>query len=123
MTTKSFGEFFKELRIRKGITLREFCLEYDLDPGNISKLERGVLAPPQDMQKLKDYAQNLGVKEGSPDWHTFVDLASAGAGIIPQDILDDQELVKRLPVLFRTLRRKKLTKESLKELIEKLKKV
>jgi transcriptional regulator with XRE-family HTH domain len=123
MTTKSFGEFFKGLRIRKGVTLREFCLTYDLDPGNISKLERGVLTPPQDMQKLKDYARNLGIKEGSPDWHTFVDLASAGAGTIPQDILDDQELVKRLPVLFRSLRRKKLTKESLKELIEKLKKV
>jgi transcriptional regulator with XRE-family HTH domain len=123
MAAKTFGEFFKELRIRKGVTLREFCQKYDLDPGNISKLERGGLQPPQDMQKLRDYAHYLGVKEGSPDWHNFVDLASTGAGVIPQDILDDQELVKRLPVLFRTLRRRKLTKESLKELIEKLKKV
>jgi len=120
MGAKSFGEFFKEFRIRKGVTLREFCLKHSLDPGNISKLERGVLGPPQDIKKLKEYAHFLGLKEGSSGWHTFVDLASASSGRIPQDIVSDEKLVSRLPVLFRTLRRKKLTKESLKDLIEKL---
>ena len=123
MSAKNFGDFFKEIRMRKGISLREFCLKHDLDPGNISKLERTVLGPPQEMQKLKEYAKYLGIKEGSREWHTFVDLASAGAGKIPQDILTDKELVARLPVLFRTLRNKKLTKETLKELVDKLKTV
>ena len=123
MSANSFGDFFKEMRIRKGISLREFCLKHGLDPGNMSKIERGVLCPPQDMQKLKEYARYLGIKKGTSDWHKFVDLASAGAGRIPQDILSDKESVARLPVLFRTLRNKKLTKENLKELVEKLKTV
>lgn len=123
MNVKNFGDFFKEMRIQKGISLREFCLKHGLDPGNVSKIERGVLGPPQDMKKLKEYAQYLGIKEGTANWHTFVDLASAGAGRIPQDILSDKESVARLPILFRTLRNKKLTKENLKELVEKLKTV
>lgn len=123
MTWENFGQFFKELRIRQGITLREFCLKHDFDPGNISKLERGMLAPPQDVQKLRSYAKSLGVKEGSEEWHIFVDLACADAGRIPQDIMSDRQMVSKLPVLFRTLRGKKLSKEVLKELIEKLKSV
>ncbi len=123
METKSFGDFFKEMRIKNSISLREFCLKHKLDPGNMSKIERGVLGPPQDMQKLKEYAKYLGIKGGSSHWHMFVDLASAGAGRIPQDILLDKKLLGRLPILFRTLRNKKLTKEILKDLIEKLKKV
>lgn len=118
-----FGDFFKEARIRQRITLREFCLKYGLDAGNVSKLERGVLTPPQDVQKLKEYARHLGIKEGTTEWHTFVDLASAETGRVPADILTDKESIARLPILFRTLRNKKLTKKVLKELIEKLKTV
>lgn len=123
MEAKTFGEYFKELRIRKGITLREFCVTHDLDPGNLSKLERGELNPPQDIQKLKDYAFFLGLKEGSRDFQTFMDLAAASAGRIPPDLAKDKELIGRLPVLFRTLRGKKLDKEALKELIAKLRSV
>lgn len=121
MEYQSFGGFFKFLRVRKGITLREFCLRHELDPGNLSKLERGMLTPPQDIEKLKEYANYLDIKSGSKDWHTFVDLASASAGKIPADIMGDKEIVSRLPIFFRTLRNKKLTKEALKELIEKIK--
>lgn len=123
MKEKTFGDFFKQMRIKKEMTLREFCLKYGLDPGNISKLERGVLGPPQDMEKLKDYSRYLDIKIGSDNWHTFVDLACAEGGRIPEDILEDKELVQRLPVLFRTLRNKKVTKETLKKLAEKLRKV
>lgn len=121
MDASSFGEYFKALRIKKNMTLRAFCAEYNLDPGNMSKLERGILAPPQDMDTLRKYATHLGVKQGSEEWHTFVDLAAAGAGRIPQDIANEKELVSRLPVVFRTLRRKKLTKDDLMKLIEKIK--
>ena len=43
----TFGELFKKLRLRLGMTLRKFCEENDFDPGNISKLERGLLPAPQ----------------------------------------------------------------------------
>ena len=123
MEARSFGEYFKALRIKKGLTLRAFCAEYSLDPGNMSKLERGLFAPPQDMDTLKKYAMHLGVKPGSREWHTFVDLAAAGAGRIPDDIASEKSLVQKLPVVFRTLRSKKLTREDLQRLIEKIKEV
>ena len=117
----TFGNFFKEMRIKKGLTLRAFCNAYSLDPGNISKLERGRSNPPESLDILKKYAAYLGISEGSKDWHTFVDLASAEAGKIPPDIMTEREQVSRLPVLFRTLRKKKLTKADLDKLIGKLK--
>jgi transcriptional regulator with XRE-family HTH domain len=123
MNADNFGEFFKSLRIKKGLTLRTFCLNYHLDPGNISKLERGILTPPQDIDTLKKYASFLDIRSGSEEWHTFVDLAAAGSGLIPEDIMNEKKLVSKLPVVFRTLRRKKLTKEVLKELIDKIKEI
>ncbi len=48
----AFGEFFKAKRQALGLTLREFCLKHKLDPGNISRLERGLLAPPQGRERL-----------------------------------------------------------------------
>jgi len=36
------GTYFRKLRLNRGLTLRKFCLKYDLYPGNISNLERGV---------------------------------------------------------------------------------
>jgi transcriptional regulator with XRE-family HTH domain len=116
----TFGEFFKQKRISLGKTLRQFCLENELDPGNISKIERGKMAPPQSEEKLKAYAQSLSIKFGSEDWQTFKDLASLGAGKIPDDLQNEQELLARLPVFFRTLRDKKFTEEELKELIRKI---
>lgn len=115
-----FGEFFKDKRAALGMTLRQFCLENGLDPGNVSKLERGLFPPPQH-EKLVEYAKLLDIKEGSDDWYRFFDLAAAEAGKIPQDILNDQEVVDKLPILFRTLRGKKVSDEKLNKLIRKIK--
>ena len=41
-----FGDFIKEKRINKEITLREFCRQLELDASNWSKIERGVMSPP-----------------------------------------------------------------------------
>lgn len=117
-----FGQLFKERRIELGKTLREFCLEHGLDPGNTSRLERGMMAPPQDPQKIEEYAGYLQVKKGSDLWYQFFDSAALESGKIPKDILEEKELVKKLPVFFRVLRGKKATREALKELIEKIRK-
>ena len=92
-----FGEFFKEKRLLSSLTLRQFCSNYNLDPGNLSKLERGQLAPPQH-EKLEEYAKFLGLTPGSDDWFKLFDLAAAEAGKIPEDILSDEEVVDKLPV-------------------------
>jgi transcriptional regulator with XRE-family HTH domain len=119
---QSFGEFFKSLRKKRRVTLRDFCLQAQADPANISRMERGAMPPPQDTDILERYAKALGVKSGSDDWYTFFDLAAAGRGIIPKDIMSDQEVVKMLPAFFRTLRGQKPTEEEMKKLIEKIRK-
>ena len=119
---KSFGEFFKSLRKKKRITLREFCLLASADPANISRLERGVMPPPQDRGILERYAKALGLKPGSDDWYTFFDLAAVDRGIIPKDLLSDREIIEMLPVFFRTLRGQKPTEEEMRKLIDKIKK-
>lgn len=115
-----FGDFVKAKRIEQGLTLRQFCLEHDLDPGNTSKLERGLLAAPQG-DKLEEYGRRLGLREGSEDWFRFLDLAAAESGRIPKDILSDEDVVDKLPVLFRTLRGKKVSNEKLDKLVRKIK--
>jgi transcriptional regulator with XRE-family HTH domain len=105
-----------------GYTLRRFCEEYGLDAGNLSRMERGVLPPPQKREKLEEYAKFLKIKEGSDDWYQFFDLAHAASGIIPDEIMNDAGLAQKLPVVFRTLRGQKLTEAQLKDLIEKIRK-
>jgi transcriptional regulator with XRE-family HTH domain len=123
MSSNLFGQFFKKKRIELGMTLRQFCLENNLDPGNISKIERGILPPPTNAEKLGQYAKSLNIKEGSNDWYEFFDLAHASSGRIPKEILSNKDLVSKLPLVFRTLRGQELTKDQLNKLGEKLKKV
>ena len=113
-----FGQLFKEMRLRTGVSLRQFCLDHSLDPGNISKMERGLASPPQSREKLEEYAQYLGIEKDSDDWYNFFDCAAASTGRIPPDVMSDEELVKKLPVVFRTLRGQKLPIEKLGDLAE-----
>lgn len=104
----TFGQFFKQCREKTAMGLREFCVEHGFDPGNISKLERGRMAPPQTKEKLSIYASALGLAEGNEDWQTFHDLAAAEAGRVPEDLMSDEAVVAKLPLLFRTIRNERL---------------
>ncbi len=115
-----FGKFFKERRIALKKTLRQFCFENELDPGNISKLERGLLPPPQSREKLEKYAKLLKIAKGSDEWYTFFDLAAAETGRIPEDLIKEKKIEDKLPIFFRTLRGQKVPNEKLEELIKKL---
>ena len=114
-----FGKFFKQRRIALGKTLRRFCQENELDPGNISKIEGGRLAPPASEEKLKTYARCLGIQIGTAEWKHFKDLAAIDAGKIPED-LRGEKVLARLPIFFRALRDKKFSDKDLKELIKKI---
>lgn len=116
--SRNFGNFFKQRRRELGFTLREFCRINGFDPGNISKLERGLLPPPSAKEKRLQFASALRIREGTDDWLTFCDLATTSAGKIPQDIVSDEEVMNALPVLFRTIRRRSLDKKDLKKLID-----
>jgi len=118
-----FGEFIKEKRISKGISLREFCKRLEIDASNWSKIERGLLAPPQDQERLREIARALGIRFGSALWREMKDKANIDAGIIPEDILSDEKVLNSLPMFFRTIRSEKPTPEDLDKLIDMIKSV
>ncbi len=115
-TSAVFGEFFKAKRQALGVTLREFCLKHKLDPGNLSRLERGLLPPPQDHGVLEKYAKHLELEPGTDTWYTFFDLAAAAKGRLPAELMEDERVVAKLPLVFRVLRGKRLTDRQLKQL-------
>jgi transcriptional regulator with XRE-family HTH domain len=100
---KTFGDLFKLKRIEKGLTLREFCRINGFDPGNVSKIERGLFQPPQSKEMLSKYATALGIEEGS------------------EDIVANEELMTALPVLFRRVRNKTLDEKGLENIIKAIK--
>jgi transcriptional regulator with XRE-family HTH domain len=116
----TFGKLLKKLRMAKGLTLREFCQAHRLDPGNYSRLERGLFPAPQRENLLEKYATALGITRGSDEWLEFFDVAAASRGEIPKDLLSDAEVVEKLPVIFRTLRGKAITPDKLDDLVNKV---
>ena len=47
MSTARVSARFSGHRKALGLTLREFCRRNGFDPGNVSRLERGLVPPPQ----------------------------------------------------------------------------
>ena len=117
-----FGKYIKSLRTRKQQTLREFCLEHGIDPGNYSRIERGRFPAPQKQETLERYATALGLARGSDEWIEFFDVAAASRGEIPSDLLKDEELLQKLPMLFRTLRATPVEDSKLDKLVEEIRK-
>ena len=117
----SFGQTLKELRIKKGLTLRNTCRILSYDPSNWSKVERGKMSPPSDEKTLRKWAKALGVSR-EKDIREFIDKANLVQGIIPQDILSQNNAVDFLPAFFRTLRNKKPTKKEIDQLVKLIRK-
>lgn len=118
LTNKTFGDFFRQKRISLGFTLRSFCERYNYDPGNISRLERNILLPTIDKQKLIGYATALKIPQDSEEWTIFFDLAHTAKGKIPEDIINSPHILSILPAFYRTARGEKLDKKKIKQLIK-----
>lgn len=114
----TFGRFIKDRRIKLGLSLRAFCEHHGYDPGNHSKLERGILNPPGDDAFAAKLAAALDVRPQTSDWFDFHNLASVARREIPSDLLRDAEVVDKLPVLFRTLQGEPLSGEKMDELVD-----
>ena len=114
----AFHDFFKSLRQAKGLTLRQFCLDSGYDTANISKLERGLMKPPSDEDKLRKLAKALGIKKGSEEYNTFFNLAAAARKTFKITKLTTEEVLAKLPVLFRAVDREDLTEKDLDAMIE-----
>jgi transcriptional regulator with XRE-family HTH domain len=118
--TTTFGDWLKTRRIAKKQTLRAFAHRAGIDPGNLSRYERGVLAPPQDAVVLERIGNALEIRKNTEEWREMVSLAAVGGGRIPPDITGDPDLLNALPILFRAIKGKKLTREDLIRLAKKI---
>jgi transcriptional regulator with XRE-family HTH domain len=116
---KKFGEYIKELRIKKKITLREFCKRSSLDPSNWSKIERGINSPPKSKEVLGTIAKALDLTINSSEYNQLFDYAIID--FIPKELTEDSNVLEKLPLFFRTARGEKPTEEELNELIKLIK--
>ncbi len=113
-----FGEKLKELRLNRSLSIRQFCKKTALDPGNVSKWERGLLKPPQTTEVLERIAAILDLEPGSDTYKDFFASAAVSSGRIPRETVENEELLAKLPVLLRTIDGQKLTSGQLDSLIE-----
>jgi transcriptional regulator with XRE-family HTH domain len=111
---KTLGIFIKDVRIKKEISLREFCRKTMQDPSNWSKIERGQIHPPRSKEILEKIAETLTLEPGSEEYNTLFDLALIT--FIPRELVKDEEIINYLPVFFRTVRGDPPTDDELREL-------
>ena len=69
----TFGQYYRQLRIQKKLTLRKFVLLNNLDVGNHSKLERNLLSPPKSREAIIQYLGYLGITGNSPEYYVHLD--------------------------------------------------
>ena len=116
---ETFGNFVKNIRLEKRISLREFCRQTGQDPSNWSKIERGILAPPRSEHMLKRIAEVLQIENNSEEYNYLFDVAAIS--FIPENLLSDKTIIDKLPIFFRTVRGEKPTQNELDELIKLIK--
>ena len=120
MKNTKFVDMIKDRRIAAGMTLRSFCREAEIDPSNWSKIERGVLAPPDDANFLKNITALLGLD--SSERAELADLAAIARGQIPAD-LKDKEILAKMPAFFRAIRGQEYTEDDFEKLMNGVKKL
>ncbi|MEM9348436.1 MAG: helix-turn-helix transcriptional regulator [Planctomycetota bacterium] len=114
----NFGDYVRSRRAEVGLTLRQFCVDADLDPAYVSRVERGLRQAPSDLAMLRRWAKFLFIRPESREWEEFSDLASISAGRLPEDLLSDEEVADKLPMLFRTLRSDQPPEEALRKIVD-----
>lgn len=119
--TNQFGEMVKNKRLEMGKTLRSFCIEHGYDPGNHSKIERGILKPSLSEDWLLKLGTSLGFREQSEEMEMFFDLAYIANQKLPEYIMSDKELLNKLPAFFRTIGNHRHSKEKIEILINQIK--
>ena len=83
----NFGALLKDIRIAKGLTLRQCCEQLGVDPSNWSKLERGITPPPKDPAILEGWATALELTGEARQ--EFLDTAALSRRELPADIASE----------------------------------
>ena len=106
------------MRLSRKYGLRRFAEFADIDPGNLSRLERGKLRPPLD-EEITRIARLLKLEVSERD--KLLDLARAermsfvAGKPLEAYIKGKGELI---PIMLRSIQDKKLSEDELKKLIE-----
>lgn len=117
---KTFGGTLRRLRLAHGHGLRAFAELVGLDPGNLSRMERGQLRPPAEAV-IRKLAKAMALSQR--DTQALVDLAAAerleigAAKPLKGYIRRQGELI---PLLLRTVKDKRLTREEIASLIDEI---
>jgi len=114
----TFGDMLRERRKELRLGLREFAQRAGMDSGNLSKMERGRLAAPQAEEILNRICAALEWRRGSAGAEALHDQAAVDNGQIPKDLLDDAQMMAKVPLLLRTVHNKQLKAKEIERLIE-----
>ena len=119
MEKETFGSFLRKKRLEAGYGLRAFAMAIEMQPSNLSNIERGKIPPPQDRERLEHIARALDIEENSDDWARLFDLAVAHKeGAVPADIAEYTAKTEGVPVLLRTVKNRQLSKDEFKQLTD-----
>ena len=115
-----FGALMKRMRLSKKMGLRVFADKINEDPGNWCRIEQGRFLPPTDIKVLNKICEVLELT--TKEEEEIFDLAAKESKEkIPADIRSQIQENEIIPILFRTIDKKKLSKEQLKKLIDRIK--
>jgi transcriptional regulator with XRE-family HTH domain len=113
-----FGPYLKQLRLERRITLRDFAKRSGIDVGYLSRVERGVVTPPQHPEALEKLSEALEIESGGPKWSNLVDYGSVDNAAVPDDLMRRKPLANLLPFCFSKFRQ--MTDEQFKAFTQKL---
>lgn len=119
MKKKTFGEYFTQIRISAGLSLRKFCDEmkdkgFNLNSGNWSRTERGLTSPPTEKIFYSAVVKIFNLPE---DEATTLHSIAKATKILPKE-LQSTELMEHMPVMLRKIDNGKLTDEEADRLIK-----
>lgn len=109
-----FGRLLAERRQEASLTLREFGRMVEYDPSNLSKIERGAIAPPASNVILRKWANALSLKENTREYNDFI--SSGVAGTFVKKHRSEKEIEDLMPAFCRTISNKKLDPNTYEEL-------
>lgn len=112
-----FSQLLKSYRLRAGYGLRRFAELIGDAPSNYAHRESGKRGPWRDREKLREVAESLSLREGSPDWDAFFFAASEGQNVLPPDT-EHMLTMPMMPALLRTMHELGLSEDELRALAE-----
>lgn len=117
----TLGNYIRVKRLALDLSLRKFALLMGMDPSHWSKIERDILPFPEEANKAELLAAKLDIRINSEEWYNLLDLISISRKIIPDHVYKDEEILRALPIFFRTANGGRPTEDELNSIINILK--